>query len=43
MAVASQANGTFIPENPKPYQIISDDNKVGDWSKYFDKLKYSKE
>jgi len=42
LAVASQGNGTFLPETPKPYQIISDDNKVGKWSEYFDKLKYEK-
>jgi hypothetical protein len=42
LAVASQSNGTFIPLTPKPYQIISDDNKVGEWDKYFDKLKYEK-
>jgi hypothetical protein len=42
LAVASEGNGVFIPENPKPYKIISDDNKVGEWAKYFDKLKYEK-
>jgi len=42
LAVASQGNGVFIPETSKLYQIISDDNKVGEWSKYFDKLKYEK-
>lgn len=42
LAVASEANGTFLPLTPKPYQIISDDNKVGQWDKYFDKLKYTK-
>ncbi len=43
LAVASQANGSFIPEIPKPYSIISDDNKMGDWKKYFDNLKYSRD
>lgn len=42
LAVASQGNGTFLPLTPKPYQIISDDNKVGEWSKFFDNLKYEK-
>lgn len=42
LAVASQANGTFLSETPKPYQIISDDNKVGEWKKYFDNLKYER-
>jgi len=43
LAVGSASNGAFLPETPKPYQIISDNNKVGEWSKYFDNLKYSKD
>jgi hypothetical protein len=43
LAVASQGNGAFIPEIPKPYQLISNDNKVGEFSKYFDSLKYTRD
>jgi hypothetical protein len=32
-----------MAERQKPYQIITDDNKVGDFNKYFDNLKYSDE
>ncbi len=42
LAVASQGNGTFLPETPKPYQLISDDNKMGEFTKYFDSLKYTR-
>ena len=42
LAVSSQATGVFMPEKPKPYNIIGDDNKVGEWQKYFDNLKYEK-
>lgn len=42
IALMGQSSGQFISETPKPYQIISDDNKVGDFSKYFDSLKYER-
>lgn len=43
LAVSSQGNGAFLPETPKPYQLISEDNKLGEFSKYFDSLKYSRD
>jgi len=42
IAVASLGNGVFLSDTPKPYKIISDDNKVGDFNKYFDSLKYER-
>jgi len=42
LAVGSASNGAFLPAIPKPYQMITDDNKVGSWEKYFDGLKYEK-
>lgn len=41
LAVRSQGNGVFMADQPKPYQIISDNGKVGEWKKHFDNLKYS--
>jgi hypothetical protein len=43
LAVASQGNGAFLSEVAKPYSIITEDNKMGDWQKHFDSLKYSRD
>ena len=42
LAIKSQSNGVFMSDAPKPYNIINN-NKVGEWDNYFDKLKYTDE
>ncbi len=41
--LGNTGNGTFIDENPKQYELITKDNKAGDFGKYFKSKLYSNE